>query len=157
VEEIWPIIKKSLSEAKVWIVGRKIPFWLKTLAKKDSGIEITENIEDARDAYRKASVMVAPIKGAGGTRLKILEAMASGLPVISTSVGVAGLNLKNKVNVLIADEPESIAQMTLMLLKDDSLATRIGREGQKHVHKYFDWKSIVKLHNPIYKSLVKKK
>lgn len=155
VEEVWPKIKRRYTNAKVWIVGRKMPEWLKNLSKKDDSFEITENISDARDAYRRASIMVAPIEGSGGTRLKILEAMAAGLPVISTSVGVAGLKLKDKVNALIADSPAKIAEYALMLLSDDRLAKKIGEAGQKHVQKFFDWKTIVKLHDPIYKSLTR--
>ena len=154
IEEVWPRIKKSYQNAKVWIVGRKMPSWLRNLSKNED-VEVTENIPDARDAYRRASVMVAPIKGAGGTRLKILEAMATGLPVISTSVGVAGLKLTDKVNVLIADTPADLAERTIMLLKDERLSEIIGEAGRKHVQKNFDWESIVKLHDPIYRELAK--
>jgi len=156
LNEVWPRIKENFTSARVWIVGRKMPLWLKSQALKDPLIELTENIPDARDAYRKASIMVAPIKGGGGTRLKILEAMATGLPVVSTSVGVAGLNLTDGENVLIADTSEEIAKKALLLLRDESLAETIGRKGQEHVRKYFDWKSVVKLHDLIYKSLVNK-
>ena len=154
LRKVWPEIKRKYSEVIIWIVGRKIPNWLKQLSKKDNKVEVTENIPDARDAYRKASVMVAPIKGSGGTRLKILEAMASGLPVVSTSVGIAGLKLKDKENVFIADTPLDLAEKAFMLLKDERLAERIGKAGRDHVRKYFDWESIVKLHDPIYKELV---
>ena len=155
IDLVWPIIKKEFADVKVWIVGRKIPVWLKKMSGSD--IEITENIPDARDAYRKASIMVAPIKGSGGTRLKILEAMAAGLPVVATKVGVAGLKLKDKENVLIADTPDKLARKALLLLKDPNLAEKIGRNGQMHVRKYFDWESIIKLHDPIYEELVRSK
>ena len=75
IREVWPKVKSKVKNAKVWIVGRKIPSWVIERTKVGD-VEVTENIPDARDAYRKASIMVAPIKGAGGTRLKILEAMA---------------------------------------------------------------------------------
>jgi glycosyltransferase involved in cell wall biosynthesis len=155
IDLVWPIIKKEFADVKVWIVGRKIPVWLKKMSGGD--IEITENIPDARDAYRKASIMVAPIKGSGGTRLKILEAMAAGLPVVATKVGVAGLKLKDKENVLIADTPDKLARKALLLLKDPNLAEKIGRNGQMHVRKYFDWESIIKLHDPIYEELIRSK
>lgn len=157
VKKVWPIIRKNFKNARIWIVGRKIPVWLKSLSRESKEIEITENIQDARDAYRRASIMVAPIKGAGGTRLKILEAMATGLPVVSTRVGVAGLNLTDGVNVLIADSPKDLAEKALILLRDEILAERIGEAGRAHVQKYFDWKSIVRLHDPIYKELTQKK
>src|SRR3989338_5389664 len=155
IKKVWPVIRRSLPEAKVWIVGRKIPEWVK---KETMGgeVEITENIHDARDAYGAAEVMVAPIKGAGGTRLKILEAMAAGLPVVSTKVGVAGLNLTNGENVLIADTIDELAEKAVSLLKDRAFAGKVGEAGRKHVEKYFDWKSIVKLHDPIYKELASK-
>ena len=156
IKKVWPFIKKSFPNAKIWIVGRKMPGWLKELAEKDNDIEITENIEDARDAYRKASITVAPIKGAGGTRLKILEAMAAGLPVVSSTIGVAGLGVKDGENVLIADTPKGLAEKAVKLLKDRELAEKIGARGQAHVRKYFDWRFIVKLHDPIYRKLVKK-
>src|SRR3972149_2901472 len=149
IKDVWPYVKKKMPEARAWIVGRKIPDWIKVLSKKNESIEITENIPDARDAYRQASVMVAPIKGAGGTRLKILEAMAAGLPVVSTSIGVAGLNVTLGRQALIADSDEALAREAIKLLKNPDLANRIGQKGQNHVHRYFDWKEVVKLHDPI--------
>jgi glycosyltransferase involved in cell wall biosynthesis len=139
----------------VWIVGRKIPDWLIEKSKKDSSVKYTENIPDARDAYKAASIMVAPIKGAGGSRLKILEAMATGLPVVSTKIGVAGLDVKDGKNAMIAETYKGLAKKAIKLLEDSDFANSIGEEGRKHVKKYFDWRSIVKLHDPIYKNLVK--
>jgi len=120
-------------------------------------LEITENIPYARDAYGGATIMVAPIKGSGGTRLKILEAMAAGLPVVSTSVGVAGLKLRDGKNVFIADTNDDMAEKAIKLLKNPEFAEKIGASGREHVRKYFDWESIGKLHDPIYKELVNHK
>jgi len=100
--------------------------------------------------------MITPIKGGGGTRIKILEAMAAGLPVISTSIGVAGLNVTDGKNVFIADTTEDFVKKATLLLQSRELAENIGKSGQEHVKKYFDWKSIVKMHEPIYESLLKK-
>lgn len=154
VNKVWPIVKKSYPDAKVWIVGRKIPNWLIEKSKKDNSIKYTENIPDARDAYKKATIMVAPIKGAGGSRLKILEAMATGLPVVSTKIGVAGLDVKDGLNCLISENAEGLAKNAVKLLKNPKLAKKIGITGQEHVKKHYDWKSIVKLHDPLYKQLV---
>lgn len=154
IKKVWPYIKSEIGDAKVWIVGRKVPKWLKDKAEKDDDVEITEDIPDARDAYRCASVMVAPIKGSGGTRLKILEAMAAGLPVVSTSVGVAGLRIKQGKHALISDTYEGLAKEAVNLLKNPKVADKIGEAGRVHVKRYFDWGSVVKLHDPIYKELV---
>jgi glycosyltransferase involved in cell wall biosynthesis len=157
LKKVWPEIKKlTKKDMKIWIVGRRIPKWVTDLSKKDKAVVITENIPDARDAYRKASIMIAPIKGAGGTRLKILEAMAAGLPVVSTKVGVAGLHIKNGKEAIIADTPKEMAQEVIRLLNNKKKAELIGKRGQIHVRKYFDWEKIVKLHDPVYQKLKKK-
>lgn len=153
IDEVWPRIRKQMMSTKLWIAGRLIPSSIVKLASERSDIEITESIVDARDAYLGASVMVAPIKGSGGTRLKVLEAMAAGLPVVSTSLGVAGLNLENGREVLISDTSDGLAAGTLRILKDFKLRDRIGKAGQKFVKENFDWREIVKLHDPIYKQV----
>ncbi|RJR28732.1 glycosyltransferase, partial [Candidatus Microgenomates bacterium] len=125
INDVWPVIHKSVPEAKLWIVGRKIPQRLVDLSISRNDIEITESIEDARKAYKNSTVMVTPIRGSGGTRLKILEALAAGLPVVSTSVGVAGLDLRHGEQALISDTTEGLAQEAIKILKSKKLADKI--------------------------------
>jgi glycosyltransferase involved in cell wall biosynthesis len=137
VNKVWPRIKEKMPVAKLWIVGMNMTDYIRGLAAK--GIEITEKIPDVRDAYRKANVLVTPIKGPGGTRLKILEAMASGLPVITTSVGAEGLGVKNGEEVIIEDNLESMADSAVKVLKDRNLANRLGVSGKKFVEYNYTW------------------
>jgi polysaccharide biosynthesis protein PslH len=151
LDEVWSKVKERSENAVLWLAGRKIPKQFVDLAKTRKDIVITESIADSRDAYLGSSVMLTPIRGSGGTRLKILEAMAAGLPVVSTSIGVAGLHLENKKHALISDNMDELAQLTSDLLHNRSLAKKIGDAGQKFIREHFDWKSIVALHDGIYK------
>jgi glycosyltransferase involved in cell wall biosynthesis len=154
INEVWPDVRQQVPEAKLWIVGRMIPARIKDLANKRPDIEFTESIPDPRDAYRTASLMITPIRGSGGTRLKILEAMAASLPIISTSVGVAGLDLIDGKHVLIANTSFGLAKAAVNLLRNPKLAQKIGLKGREFVKTNFDWKVIVKIHNKIYKEVV---
>ncbi|QQG47111.1 MAG: glycosyltransferase [Candidatus Woesebacteria bacterium] len=154
IQDVWPEVHEKFPKAKLWIVGRLIPKWIVELSQKRSDIEITESIPDARDAYLKSTLMVAPIKGSGGTRLKILEAMAAGLPVISTSIGVAGLDLENGKHAIIKDKPSELAQETIRLLKNPLLAKKIGLAGQKFAKENYDWKKLVEIQDKIYKDVL---
>ncbi len=155
-QEVWPEIKKRINNVNLWIVGRMIPEEIKKLSLTDKNIIITENIPQARDAYSAATIMVTPIRGSGGTRLKVLEAMAAGLPVVSTTIGMAGLGVENGKHVVISDSMVGLAQQTVSLLNNSPLAQKIGLAGQKFVRDNFDWKAIVKLHDGIYAKITKR-
>lgn len=151
VGSVWPKIKKSVSNVMLWIVGTHMSDEIRELASGD--IEVTEGLENIRDAYKNASVLVAPIKGPGGTRLKILEAMASSLPVVTTSVGAEGLGVSDNYEALIRDGLDNLADAAIKVLKDVSLANRLGRSGRDFVEENYTWdKSADKL-DKIYKEV----
>lgn len=151
VNDVWPKIKKSVKGVMLWIVGTHMSEEVRSLASDD--IQVTEGLGDIREAYKNASVLVAPIKGPGGTRLKILEAMASALPVVTTSVGAEGLGVGNNNEALIQDEMDSLAEAAVDILKDGNLARRLGESGKDFVEKNYTWdKSSEKL-DKIYKEV----
>jgi len=148
---VWPQIKKLVSNAKLLIVGRGMDTRIYSLISHD--IEINEHIDDIRQAYQNADLLVTPIKGPGGTRLKILEAMASGLPVISTSVGIEGLSVKNGREVFIENDFSQMGVLAGKLLQNQIKAKAVAKKGQEFVSKNFSWGSIShQLENIYYES-----
>lgn len=156
IGKVWPRIKEEITGAKLWIVGMNMTDEIRALADKKD-IEISEGIPDIRDAYRKANVLVTPIEGPGGTRLKILEAMASGLPVVTTSVGAEGLGVKNKKEAIIEDNYVRLADGAIEVLKDKALAKRLGSAGRTFVQNNYTWEKNAELLDNIYTKVVHEK
>ena len=157
LSDVWPHIYKKAKNVKLWIVGRNIPQSIYKLAKKYPRVEFTESIADVRDALKAASIMIVPVEGPGGTRLKVLEAMASRLPVVSTETGVAGLKVTDGVHAVVGKTPLDLANGALTLLTSAKKRESIGEAGYRFVKNYFDWSIIVGLHEQIYKEITTKK
>lgn len=150
VKKIWPIIIKELPNAKLKIVGFSPTDKIKAYAK-DSSIQVQGAIEDIRDAFATAHVLLAPIRSGKGTRYKVLEAMITATPVVATTLAAEGLDLKNGENVLIADAPADLAKSTIKLLRSQDLQQRLGRAGQKIVRRDYSWDAIAKELDSVYK------
>lgn len=150
VRRVWPAVKKGVSNAKLWIVGKNAQEFFRHLKSED--IDVGE-IEDARVAYQKASVLVAPIYGGGGTRYKNLESFASGLPVVTTSIGIGGTEAKDNQEVIIRDKPEDLAQATIELLQNPNLYRKLAENARSMVSKKYDWNPIAKKLSQIYEEL----
>jgi polysaccharide biosynthesis protein PslH len=139
-EMIWPTILKAEPNAKLLIVGRNP---LPAIARLCSGqIVVTGEVEDVNVYLRQTSVFVAPLRVGSGTRIKILQAMSHGLPVVSTSLGCKGISLENGRDIMIEDDPTAFAQRVISLLRDPVERSRIGRNGRDLVHQEYTWRSI---------------
>jgi glycosyltransferase involved in cell wall biosynthesis len=141
-EAIYERIRQAVPDVKVQIVGHAPPPDIQRLARP-SGVEVTGSVTDVRPYYEEATVFIVPLRLGGGTRLKIIEAMAMGLPAISTTVGAEGLSVHPGEDILIADDPASFAESVLRLLADAELRQRIARSGQ-HVARRYDWNELCK-------------
>jgi len=153
--KIWPRISEEMANARLWIVGLNPP---KEIKKYDGGkIKVDGGVEDIRRAYNNSDVLLAPIYGGGGTRYKILEAMATGTPVVTTEVGIEGLPARNGKNVLIEDEPEKLADATVEVLKNRPLRRKIIVNARKLVERNYSWRKIADKLDKIYKEVGEKK
>jgi len=150
-KEILPIICKELS-VELWIVGVNPSPELAQLAGDD--IHITGRVEDLRPYYEKSAVCVVPLRAGGGTRLKILEAMALGRPVVSTTIGCEGIDAIDGRHLFIADTPEQFAEKTLALLTDLPLRQRIVDQARDFVVVHHDWDAIVEKLVSVYRDIM---
>ncbi|MBI5452921.1 glycosyltransferase family 4 protein, partial [Candidatus Gottesmanbacteria bacterium] len=152
VKQIWPNIKKKLPNIKLWIVGRFPTYDIQRFSSPS--VKISSDIEDIRDAYRLSDVLIAPIYGPGGTRYKILEAMAAGLPVVTTPTGIEGLGVEHGREALVGINPSDLAKFTIQLLTDVSLYTKLATNGRKLVEKKFNWQTIADSLDHIYQKAI---
>ncbi len=138
INDVFPLVAKEYPEAKLAIIGGDIGYkkgWL-----INPGIIPFEEIP----IFVKAcGVCVAPIFSGSGTRLKILEYMAGGKPVVSTTKGAEGINVKNGENILFADDADKFTEKILYLFNNSELAQRMGSEGIKLVKAYYSWQKII--------------
>ncbi len=122
---VWPRLSERHPDVKFYIVGADAGSRIRKLAEKDKRIVVTGQVDDIRPYRSRASVFVSPVRLGSGIRPKVLEAMAGGLPVVSTSLGMAGIEAQTGVNCLVADTPELFTQSVEWLLTDRALAERM--------------------------------
>ena len=152
VSQIWPGIKKQIPSAKLWIVGHSPTSKVRALAGR-SGITVSDNIKDIRTAYGGAHVLLAPIRSGKGTRYKILEAMATDTPVVTTKLGAEGLNIASGKHFLIADTASELTKQTIELLNNQTLQTKLAKSAKKFVEQEFNWQRISQDLDKLYRQI----
>ncbi|MEW6126322.1 MAG: glycosyltransferase family 4 protein [Acidobacteriota bacterium] len=139
--EIWSEVYQKHPEMIFTIVGRNPAKVVQELANLP-GIEVTGTVDDVRPFYAEAFASVVPLRVGGGSRLKILESMAAGVPVISTRLGAEGIAVCDGENILLADSQASLAQHISQVLINRELQNKLSQAAQTLVHKGYDWSAI---------------
>jgi polysaccharide biosynthesis protein PslH len=141
VEEILPKVRESVPEAQLIVTGR-VPDDCRELAQ-NPGVCLTGYLDDIRTALAEASVCVVPLRAGGGTRLKILEAWAAGVPVVSTPIGAAGLaGSENNRELLIAEDASDFAESVVGLLTDSARRESLASAARTLASSDYDWSVI---------------
>lgn len=142
VETVWPRLRATRPDVAFDIVGPRPPRGLRALAPPGSGIRLVGYVDDPNVYLERAAVMVVPLRAGSGMRVKILTALAQGLPVVSTSMGCEGIAVEAGVHLLVADEPAAFAAATLRLLDDRAEAERLGANGRQLVARRYDYRAV---------------
>jgi sugar transferase (PEP-CTERM/EpsH1 system associated) len=135
---VWPMIQQKHSNLRFTIVGRNPPSEVTELSSI-AGIEVTGSVADVRTYYREALAAVVPLNVGGGSRLKILEAMAAGVPVVSTRLGAEGLDVSDGENILLAESSAQLANGILRVIEAADLCARLVTGGHALVRARYDW------------------
>lgn len=148
VEEIWPILKREQDPRRdrplrLALLGRN-PLQEITRLVINPGVTVTGSVADDRPYFAGATVYVLPMRYGGGSRLKLLNALAMGCAVVSTTAGAEGMDVRHEEHLLIADGPGEFAAAIGRLLDDPTLRARLGTAGQAFVRDHYDWAGIVK-------------
>ena len=129
-----PLIRQEVPSIHFIIAGRNPPPVIQQY-ESDPAITITGFVDDMRTYYNKAQVVVVPLRTGGGTRLKILEAMAMDKPIVSTSIGAEGIAVTSGEDILLADDPATFARETVRLLKNPDEREAFAVKGNSACHR----------------------
>jgi glycosyltransferase involved in cell wall biosynthesis len=140
LKEVFPLIRKQIADARVCVVGGGPPKQLVAMASEN--VEVTGFVEDVRPHVRHAAICIVPLRMGGGTRLKVLEAMAMERPVVTTSVGCEGIHVQDRETALIADDPELFAASVVALMRDQDLYRKLVRNGRELVRAHYEWSEV---------------
>jgi sugar transferase (PEP-CTERM/EpsH1 system associated) len=141
-EQILPLIRDRIPDVSLTVVGRRPSQKLQALAAQQPAMQLTGRVEDVRPYLARSSVFIVPLRIGGGTRLKIFEAMAAGLPVISTTLGAEGLPVTPGETIVLADAPAEFAERTIGLLQNGSERERLGLAARRLVVEKYSWRTV---------------
>jgi glycosyltransferase involved in cell wall biosynthesis len=141
LRDVFPRVRARRPTTRLVVVGRRPPSWL--VERPVPGVEVLGEVDDVREPLGRAAAVVVPLRIGGGTRLKILEAMAMAKPVVSTSVGAEGLDLGDGRELLVADDPEGFAARIEWTLSSRDLGRRIGEAARRQVVERYAWSASV--------------
>lgn len=150
LNEVLPIIRQQHPEAIVDLVGSRPPQSLIARGQEDTRINVTGYVPELTPYLETAGVFIVPLRAGGGMRVKILEALARGLPLVTTSLGCEGIAVEHNHHVLIADTPQDFAAAVLRLLTDRPLADQLGQAGRECIKNTYDYRAACKPLDQVY-------
>jgi glycosyltransferase involved in cell wall biosynthesis len=142
LKHVWPKITKQMPQARLFIAGRHSEPFIQTtgLVKNNQKNILVREVENPKEVYSRSWVMVAPMRSGGGSRTKFFEAMACGLPIVTTPEGIEGIDAKKGEQVVLANSFSKLAEQTVHLLKNKNLRNKIGRGGRELVKEKYSWR-----------------
>jgi glycosyltransferase involved in cell wall biosynthesis len=152
LDEVWPLVLKARPCATFHIVGRNPQ---RVLRQRISGsISMAASVADIREHASDAAAFVVPLLAGGGTRLRVLEAMAMRIPIVSTRVGVEGIECVPGQHVLIADAAADFAHELITLLDHEELGERLAMEGRQLIEHRYSWQVVGDTLDAFYRRIV---
>lgn len=140
---IWPLVRARMPGVRFTVVGKDPPAWLREAAGRDDALTVTGVVDDVRPYYHSARVAVVPLRLGAGTKLKVLEALAMGVPVVTTPEGRAGIDARDGRHLLVGATPEQFARHVAAILGDRALAARLRAAGRDLVEQRYGWPTIM--------------
>jgi polysaccharide biosynthesis protein PslH len=145
--EIWPVVSAAVPEAVFTVIGNNPP---DAPAAMHRNVERLGYVEDPQPYLDETAVFVVPLLAGGGMRVKILNAWAGGLPVVSTNIGAEGILTRDGGNILLADIAADFAGAVIRLLRDPALGDAVGAEGRSTVEAHYNWRHVYEAWNEVY-------
>lgn len=155
--EIWPLLKKDFPQIKINVIGASPPRELAELSRTDPAFNLLGFVDDVRPYVAQAAVYVVPITVGGGTRLKILDAMAMGKAIVSTSIGCEGIEVEDGREIIVADSPEEFAEKVGWLLRNPGQTKTLGVNARQKALEVYSWKKIAPELTDVYAKLARMK
>jgi polysaccharide biosynthesis protein PslH len=159
IKEIWPKLRAEFIPSmtdkgiKLWVVGRSIPDSIRSLTGDKNIIFDDHAPKETEEIFNKSTLLLAPIRVGGGTSFKVLEAMASGVPVVTTDLGNA-IEAKKDIEIIIAKDPQDFVVKIKKLLEDEKFYKEISENGRDLIEKKFNWKKIAQDLDSVYESVI---
>ncbi len=141
LDRIWPVVRETVPGVRLMIIGRPTPALLRR-AHADERVLVLGEVEDITPYLRQWALLVVPLLHGGGTRMKILDAWAHGVAVVSTSKGAEGIRATHGEELWIADTPREFAQAIIHLLRDVAERQRLARRGYERAKQSYSWEVI---------------
>ncbi|MCF6311081.1 MAG: glycosyltransferase family 4 protein [Verrucomicrobiales bacterium] len=142
VAKVLPLIHTVQPELSFYVIGRNPAPVICELTKNHRSVELTGTVDDIRPHLQSCNLMIVPLHAGGGTRIKIFEAMAMGIPVVSTTIGAEGLPVTHGKDILIANRDQDLADACLQLLQNPDLAKKIAIAGREKVEQDHSWHAV---------------
>jgi len=153
--EVWPKIKRQRPDARFLVVGSRPAPSLVRLGKEDPAIQVTGYVADTAPLIRDSALLIVPLRAGGGMRVKILNAMAQGLPIVSTTLGYEGIEAVPGRDLLVGDTPGELAAAVLSVLADLELGRRLGAQGRRLVEERYDWRTVCPAIDRVYADVMR--
>ena len=155
LDEIYPLVKQQVPDVRCTLIGARPPASIVERSHNDRTLTVTGYVEDPLPFLEDSSMMVVPLRAGGGMRVKIINALSQGIPMVSTTLGCEGINVTNNKDILIADDAESFAAATVRLLLEAELNKQLTYEGRQTATNLYDYRQACRPLDEVYASKVR--